>query len=342
MQAIYCGRVRQPGSEIVLLRVPTLCGHTRRMRLPLSVLFLGSALLGSAHADGDSLVDMLGPREVAVGEAMRGDATGASAIGLNPAGLPLNHELVFEGGYGYRASDQASLLGVSACDSTNALPGCFFYNYAGASPAGDLGVAMPGSTTTHIGGIALAKAVAPHVLVGSTVKYFHYDTDLPGQADASGFTFDLGLTLQLTEMASLGFAGYNLWGEHAPEMPRAAGGGIALKPLPMLTLSYDMRWILDPSMDTTTGTVVKSGARFGGGAELFLRNASGQTGFPIRAGALRDNGLGETYLSAGLGFSTMSMGLDVGARKSIAGVAETMVLASVRLFGPRVASPTGE
>ena len=74
------------------------------MRLLTASAVLLFAALGSAHAEGDALVDMLGPREIAVGEAMRGGATGSSAIGLNPAGLPLNRELVFEGGYGYRAS----------------------------------------------------------------------------------------------------------------------------------------------------------------------------------------------------------------------------------------------
>ncbi len=88
-----------------------------------------------------------------------------------------------------------------------------------------------------------------------------------------------------------------------------------------------MRWLIDENMH---------GARYGGGGELFLRTSSGQTGFPIRAGALRDNYLDATYLSAGLGFSTMSFGVDIGGRKSISGSNETMVLASIRLFGPRL------
>ena len=301
------------------------------MRVLLCSVLLASALLGSAHAEGDSLQDLLGPREIALGEAMRGDATGASAIGMNPAGLPLNKELVFEGGYGYRQSDQASLLAVSACDSTNVAPGCFFYDYAGSSPAGDLGTAMPLSHTTHIAGASFAHSFTPRVLVGSTVKYFHYDTNVPTEVDASGFSFDLGTTIRLTEMINFGVAAYNLVGTSSPEMPRAAGGGLSLHPLPMLTLNYDMRWVYGGDMH---------GARYGGGAELFLRSASGQTGFPIRAGALRDNYLGSTYLSAGLGFTTMSFGVDVGGRRSISGLNETMVIASIRLFGPRLA-PAG-
>ena len=127
---------------------------------------LVALVAGSAHADGDALVDMLGPREIAVGEAMRGGATGASAISLNPAGLPLSRELVFEGGYGYRASDDASLVGVSACDSTAAMPGCFYYDYIGSSP-------MNVQTHTHIAGTALAYPISPHVFLGAGLKYFH-------------------------------------------------------------------------------------------------------------------------------------------------------------------------
>ncbi len=158
------------------------------MRWSLSAVLLATALLGNAHADGDSLQDLVGPREIALGEAMRGDATGASAISMNPAGLPLNKELVFEGGYGYRESDQASLLGVSACDSTVSTPACFFYDYAGSNPASDLGIAMPLSHTTNIAGVSVARALTPRVLVGATAKYFHYDTDVPGEDSAAGFT----------------------------------------------------------------------------------------------------------------------------------------------------------
>src|SRR5687768_10883506 len=146
-----------------------------------------AALVDRARADADSLNDLLGPREIAVGEAMRGGATGAAGAGLNPSGLSLNRELVFEGGYGYRASDSASLVGVSACDSTNALPGCFFYSYAGSSP--DLG-GMEASRTSHVGGMSLSKLLVPRILVGATAKYFRYSSDVMDEPDAKGFTFD--------------------------------------------------------------------------------------------------------------------------------------------------------
>lgn len=297
------------------------------MRLvPTSLIIVGS-LIGSAYAEGDALVDTLGPREIAVGEAMRGAATGASAIGLNPAGLPLNRELVFEGGYGYRLSDQASLVGVSACDSTSAIPGCFYYSYAGSSPElGDMTL----SRRTHMAGTSLAYPLSPRVFLGSSLKYFNFDSDVMSETKASGFNWDLGMTVRVSDLVSVGATGYNLYGADSPEFPRAVGGGLLARPLPAFALSFDARWKLDGDDHS---------ARYGGGAELFLRPGNGQSGFPIRAGALRDNGLDATYLSAGLGYATMKLAVDVAARFAVSGPEATLFIASLRFFGPRLASP---
>jgi hypothetical protein len=288
-------------------------------------------VLWSAPAYADSLDDQLGPREIAVGEAMRGGATGASAISLNPAGLPLNKELVFEGGYGYRASDAGSLINISACDSTNALPGCFFYDYAGSSP--ELGGAgMTGSRRTHVAGFAASRMLLPRVLVGANAKYHDHDTDMPGETSSSGFSFDLGATLRLTKEIGFGISGQNLFGEHDPvHFPRAMGGGFQVRPMPTLTLGFDMRWRLDGA---------QTSARYGGGAELFLR--SGQNAYPIRAGVLHDNSTDATYASAGLGIANMKYAVDIGARRQLKGGDETLILASMRFYGPREPAPSIE
>jgi hypothetical protein len=287
-------------------------------------------LAGTASADGSE--DQLGPREIAVGEAMRGGATGATAIGLNPAGLPLNRELVFEGGYGYRGSDEASIIGVSACDSTNAVPGCFFYDYIGSSP--DLGGAlegMTGSRRTHVAGMAMSRLLVPRVFVGSTVKYFDFDSDMAGEESGSGFVFDLGATVRLTQMINLGLAGQNLYGtEKSTQFPRALGGGLHARPIPSLSMSFDMRWKLEGE---------DQAMRYGGGAELFLSGSRAQTGYPLRVGALHDNGLGSTYLSGGLGITSLKWGVDVAARREVKGGDELLVVASMRFWGPRMASP---
>jgi hypothetical protein len=280
--------------------------------------------MSSAYADGDTLVDMLGPREIAVGEAMRGGATGSTAIGLNPAGLPLNHELVFEGGFGYRLSDSASLVGVSACDSTVPAPGCFYYSYAGANP--DItGVEM--HRRTHMAGTSFGYPISPRFSIGSSLKYFNFSDDAMPTAKASGFNWDIGTTARVADMVSIGAALYNIWGADSPEFPRAIGGGILARPLPTLAVSFDTRWRLEGDDKT---------ARYGGGAELFLRNANGQTGFPLRIGGLHDNGMKSTYLSGGLGVSTLKFSIDVAARYAVSGTDETTLIASMRFYGPRM------
>lgn len=293
------------------------------MRVSGSLIVI-SALVGSAHAEGDALVDMLHPREIAVGEAMRGGATGSSAIGLNPAGLPMNRELVFEGTGGYRPSDQASLIGVSACDSTTPAPGCFYYNYAGADP--DLG----GMTThhrTHVGGMLVAYPVSPRVYIGSNVKYFNFKDEAMPTNNKSGFNWDVGMTLRLSDMISVGGAGYNLWGADSVETPRAAGGGILARPSETFSVGLDARWKLEDNDKT---------ARYGAGAELILRTGNGRNGFPLRIGGLHDNGLDATYVSGGIGIAGLTWGLDVAGRFAVSGPEATTVLASLRFYGPRL------
>lgn len=294
-----------------------------------SVLLAGLALTtvgGVARAD--SLQDLMGPREIAVGEALRGGATGASSIGMNPAGLPLNRELVFEGGYGYRASDSASIVGVSACDSTNAAPGCFFYDYAGSSPELD---GMSATRTSHIAGISLSRALVPRISLGATAKYFRFSEQMEGIDETSdkGFSFDLGAMVRVTDMINLGVSGQNLWGEESEHFPRAIGGGILARPIPTLALSFDSRWKTDGK-----------GARYGGGGELFIR--AGNNGFPIRVGGLHDSGLGSSYVTGGIGLANIKWGIDIGARRGVSGTDETLVLASMRFYGPRLPAPALE
>ena len=292
---------------------------------PFAICVFGlTCVVGAAHAEPDSLDDLLGPREIAVGEAMRASATGATAIALNPAGLPLNRELVFEGGYGYRPSDSASVFGVSACDSTNAVPGCFFYSYAGSNPMFE---GMEMSRTAHIAGSSLSRQISPRILFGSTSKYFRFDSTVMDEKKKSGFSFDLGLTVRVTEMINLGVSGQNLWGtEDSEHFPRAVGGGVLARPIPSFALSFDSRWKADGS-----------GARYGGGAELFLR--ASEYGFPIRAGAIRDNELGGTFVTGGIGIANIKWGLDIAARREVKGGDETLLIASMRFYGPRMPAP---
>jgi hypothetical protein len=183
--------------------------------------------------------------------------------------------------------------------------------------------------------MSLAYPIAPRVFFGTSLKYFNFKSDemtgdVMTQAKDSGFNWDVGATFRVSEIATLGLAAYNLWGAESPEFPRAAGGGLVVRPTDMIAVSFDARWKIDGDDHS---------ARYGGGAELFLRPSNGQSGFPLRAGALRDNGLGATYLSAGLGYATMKLAIDVAARMAVTGPDDTMFIASMRFFGPRLRGP---
>jgi hypothetical protein len=286
-----------------------------------------------ARADANSLNDNLGPREIAVGESMRADARGALATTLNPAGLALNRELVFEGSYGYRPGDSASAVAVSACDSTVPIAGCFYYRYFSATPELE---DTPFDRRAHEFGTVGARQLTPRVFIGLAGKYFDYESEDSDEGNSDGFAFDLGLTVRASDAVNVAFVGHNLWAADSAQYPRAVAGGVMLRPAFPLGLSFDALWNLDSDEDEATG-------RYGGGAEYFLSSSDKQSGYPIRAGAVYDNQLQATYVTAGIGFLSTKMGLDVGARKQVDGGDELMIHASLRIFGPRkpVQAPTG-
>lgn len=294
---------------------------SRRSVLAAVTLF---CLSSTAAADANSLTDYFGPREVSLGETMRADSHGSLATTLNPAGLALNRMLVFEGSYGFRPGDSASAVAVSACDSTVAVPGCFYYHYFGAEPA------LEGEDfdrRVHEGGIAAARAIGSRLFFGINARYFDYESNLMGEADSSGFAADFGVILKASSNIQAAVVGYNLLAAESAQYPMGVGAGIMVRPVAPLALGLDGLWNLDVPEGKSTG-------RYGAGAEFFLRSADQQSGYPIRAGLIHDRELEGTYATAGLGYTSLRVGLDVGARKQVDGGDELMVQAGLRLFGP--------
>jgi hypothetical protein len=294
---------------------------SRRSLLATLVL---SWLSSTAAADANSLTDYFGPREVSLGETMRADSYGSLATTLNPAGLALNRQLVFEGSYGYRPGDSASAVAVSACDSTVVVPGCFYYHYFGAEPS--LG-GEDYDRRVHEGGIAAARAITSRVFLGTNVRYFDYESNLAGEADSSGFAADFGVTVKATSSIQAAVVGYNLLAATSAQYPMGVGAGVTVRPVAALAIGLDGLWNLDVPEGGSTG-------RYGAGLEYFFMSGDQQSGFPIRVGALHDRELEGTYATAGLGYTSLKVGLDIGARKQVDGGDELMVQAGLRVFGP--------
>jgi hypothetical protein len=290
----------------------------RRPAFPALALGL---LASTGPAAADSLGDDLGPRETAIGESGRGSAVGAQAISLNPSGLALDRQLAFEGSYGHRDVDGASLIAASACDSTVPVAGCFYYRYVKAEPDG-----VDGSRRLHELGSVAARALTPRILVGLGFRWFDYNSDLPGDENKSGFAANLGATVRATDQIAIGLVGHNLVAADSSQYPMGFGAGAAVRPVPSLGLSFDALWNTDREEGAGKG-------RYGGGAELFLRGGDGTSGYPIRAGGVYD-AFGETgYLTFGLGFASMKVALDLTARKQVSGAGDELtILAGLRLY----------
>ena len=276
-----------------------------------------------ARADADGLADALGPRELALGGSLRAASIGSLATSLNPAGVALTRELVFEGSYGYRPDDSASLVALTACDSTNAAPGCFYYRYASTTPGID---GMDVHQRSHVGGMTLSRPLSARFILGAGIKYFNVKRDDMSDDADSGVNWDLGSLIRVTDTLNLAVVGYNIKGSTSTEFPRAIGAGMTLHPSPELAATFDALWNLDA--DGSTG-------RYGGGLEYFVSTQQGKVGYPLRAGALHDVATG-TFVSGGLGLATVKMGLDIGLRKQVADGDELQVSASLRVFGPRM------
>ncbi len=294
-------------------------------RITAATVLLMVSSAPTARADANSLFDALGPREIAVGESLRAEAKGGLATILNPAGLALSKELVLESSYGYRPADGANIAAISACDSTVPVPGCFYYRYFSADPEVS---GVDRTRRAHEVGYVAARAVGRFVL-GVTYKYFDYNSDLAGEGDVSGSSTDFGITLVPSNGLKLAFVGYNLLSSgDSPQYPRAYAAGLVLRPSPSLTLSADALWNTELEEDQSTG-------RYGGGGEFFVVGSDQMSGYPLRAGIVYDNTVDGTYATAGVGYRTIKLGLDIGMRKQVGGEGdELLIIGSIRLFAP--------
>ena len=133
----------------------------------------------------------------------------------------------------------------------------------------------------------------------------------------------------------IGVAGYHLIGEESPQYPRGIGAGLAIRPVAQLSLSVDGAWDLERPDGQSTG-------RYGGGAELFVRPGNKQVGYPIRGGVVHDVADDSTYVTGGIGILTAKLGFDIGARQQVSGGDELLILASLRVFGPRRIARTNQ
>jgi hypothetical protein len=287
--------------------------HVARLLLGLSVF-----ATGFARAE----TDVLSPRAIGVGEALRAAATGSLATTLNPAGIITSRTYVIEGSYGFRPDDKSHIQMVSICDSvTTRVGACIYYRHLSADPS------EAGDRTLHDVGITMAVPLGPYLAFGVTNRYTRYTEtvmeEVPIETSKKGLMFDAGLTLKVMGPLSVALVGYNLIGGDDKRYARAMGGGIAFNAGERLLIAADMKYDFEAE-----------NARLGGGVEYLFTGAEAQQGIPIRLGYVYDTEEKGSYVTGGLGFVTPRVGIDLGARKQVSEGDELMLQFSLRLFLP--------
>lgn len=310
-----------------------------------------------AAAPGRALAidDLLTPRSIGVGEALRADASGALGPLLNPSGMALSRSYTIEAMYGFDVRSRGSSVHLSIVDSaTSRLATGIYYNYLYASPK--LTVSPSGATSvTHTGsetGLVFGIALGDYVTFGLSMKYLRFSTEAvnpsydaktnntvpqtllldstTSTAAADGFTMDTGITLRLGERFNIAAVGYNLVPLRSRDAPLALGLGAALKATPSFTMAFDAVIDFDKyyRLDEATQEAVKrTTTRLGGGLEWLAGSV-----VPLRLGALWDSGSGASYMTGGLGYVSSSFGLDLSYRQQIGGGVESRLLLGLRVF----------
>jgi hypothetical protein len=287
----------------------------------LSIVVLGAAAVVSPAFAATPPVP--GTRALGLAGALRGAATGDSALTLNPSGMSLMRAYVIEGAYAYdHIGNGTSNLGrISIVDSTSGfnVAGGIYYNYL------DDETVVP-HRSGHEGGVALSVPFGEHLFLGAMGKYFRLSNNgtLPAGVPSrvSGLTMDVGLTIKPASAISLGLVGQNLIDLHTDRAPRTFGGGIALGATPDLLFTFDAAYDVSHSSHKVWNFM-------GGGEYLVMKR------FGLRAGGGHRGNTKAGYLAAGASLIAPYGALDFGFEQDLGGLPkETFIGASARLFLP--------
>jgi hypothetical protein len=306
------------------------------------------AVAGAAHAQAD----FVGVRALGMGEARRAIATGAEGVLLNPSGMSLIRGYTIEAIYGFRVEDLGHTAHVSIVDSiTSRVAAGLFYTYIHTNPrlgfnwAGGVVESAQLTRQGHATGLALSLPLGDKIILGAAVKYLHFDTTAPLPEGTvpkeltldtiNGVTFDVALLLRLGERFRATVIGQNLWDHGSRETPLTLGIGLAVFPIPALAITFDTAVNFTgfreyKGLDPMTGAVrtdFKAAARLGPGLEYTIAGK-----VPIRAGVVYDSGFPATYITAGLGFVSTQVAVDLGYRGKVAGGIENSLALSLRIF----------
>jgi hypothetical protein len=274
----------------------------------LLVVAAGNAAAAEPPPPG-GIPDLVGPRTLGLSSGI-GVASGNEGLYLNPGAIAARKRYSVETGalFDRRGSETVDrFIGGSIVDSATSpvTAGVSFQR------------AQEGIYTGNVFHVALAGPVQQGFFVGLAGKWLSVD----GPESTSAGTVDAGVLWQISNLLSIGGAGYNLVpaGNEAVA-PMGAGAGIAIGNDRTFQITGDWRTDFDRGDSSTN--------RYSAGVEVLLARL-----VPIRAGWMNDETLDTQWWSVGAGFVTRAgVALDVGYRQSFDDPNARTIAASVKLF----------
>ncbi len=256
-------------------------------------------------ADGEVIEFFDGVRASGAGSSHTAIASGVESVYQNPSGLARAPMYVLDGSFTY--TPQGLLMSAGVADSKlnpNLAAGVGYSYFIGRGDFDNL------SGHDVRAGLAI-PAVPEQISVGAGVRYLRItDTDIPTSEDDEqlllhGVTVDAGVNFRVADLLHLGLKGENLI-DHCADDDRCRGmtpttitGGIGVGEETSFMFSGEVGVDLTSSPD---GPLFD----FGGGIEYLVAGT-----VPIRAGFERREFLDRNMITAGGGWRSEDVGLDL-------------------------------
>lgn len=289
--------------------------------LCLAALSLAGGALAAEPAPPLAIPDLTGPRTLAI-QAGIGLATANEALFLNPAALAARKRYVADS---FFVTDRRP--GLSGSARRQDYVAAAVEDSSTTAVAAGLAYVRPlkGVETGTMLRLGLAATVTSGLSLGVQANYF----DLRGEDRiSSAINLDAGAFYQVTRLVSVGATAYNLLStEHRALLPRGYGLGVAAGSETSLQLVAD--WRLDLDRARRDDGSAKQTHRYSIGAEYLFNGA-----IPVRAGYQVDDTSRTKWWSAGAGFVTPRVAVDLAYRQNVHDAKARTYGVALRVFVP--------
>ena len=288
------------------------------LTLAVGALAASPPALAQAREDG-ALAESLG-----TGDNVYASVWGPAALFFNPAGMSRARAVIMEAGYSYLDGRSGHGFTAAASDSlTNEYVALgVAYTFITGAPGGvdrDGHQLRGGLSTRYVTkDVGFFAGVGVRYL-GLTVGKDDDKTDETNDVDA--WTVDIGLLIDIASRIRFGVTGANLVDTKSAEGPRKLGVGLGFLFEPLeVTASMDV---------DLSGDAVTTVPRFGFGAEYTFAKA-----FHARVGFIEDQLLDERRITAGFGYVSPDVAVDLGYSTAVTGDSDMLISVSIRYMPP--------